>query len=178
MTPSTTGGPTAAEPFFRRLAASDSFKTLFREGMELVDEAANYLDGAGRNESKTLVRSVALGYASESMRMTTRLMQLASWLLLQRAVNEGELTPAQAVTEKRRVRLSHQDLATASDIFQQLPLRLRDLSERSMRLQARIMHIDKLLYGRAEEAGRGGQPTAVHANFARVRAAFELPEER
>ena len=34
------------------------------------------------------------------MRLTTRLMQLASWLLLQRAVNEGEITAENARTEK------------------------------------------------------------------------------
>ena len=39
------------------------------------------------------------------MRLTTRLMQLASWLLLHRAVNEGEMTLAQASKEKKKVRL-------------------------------------------------------------------------
>ena len=41
-----------------------------------------------RSASKALSRPVALAYASESMRMTTRLMQIASWLLLRRAVND------------------------------------------------------------------------------------------
>ena len=58
-------------------AASELFDRTFQEGMELVEETAAYLDGAGRHESKRLSRSAALAYASESMRLTTRLMQLA-----------------------------------------------------------------------------------------------------
>ena len=40
------------------------------------------------------------------MRLTTRLMQLASWLLLHRAVNEGEMSLAQANKEKTKVKLA------------------------------------------------------------------------
>src|SRR6516165_4968496 len=79
-------------PFGERLAASQNFSQLFRDGMKLVEETAAYLDGPGRHESKQLDRSTALAYATESMRLTTRLMQLASWLLLHRAVNEGEMS--------------------------------------------------------------------------------------
>ena len=72
-------------PFGAKLAASPAFSGLFRDGMTLVEETAAYLDGAGRVESKRLRRQAALTYATESMRLTTRLMQLASWLLLHRA---------------------------------------------------------------------------------------------
>ena len=74
-----------AVSFSERLANSQVFATLFRDGMALVEETASYLDGAGRTESKRLERSAALVYATESMRLTTRLMQVASWLLVQRA---------------------------------------------------------------------------------------------
>jgi len=99
-------------------ARSELFDRTFQEGMVLVEETAAYLDGPGRDISKTLPRGEALAYSSESMRLTTRLMQLASWLLLQRAVNEGEITVAQASTEKRKVRLSRQDLATHTAMFE------------------------------------------------------------
>src|SRR6476659_4900017 len=92
--------------FGERLASSQAFSDLFRSGMALVEETATYLDGPGRQESKKLERSAALAYATESMRLTTRLMQLASWLLLHRAVKEGEMTLAQANKEKTKVKLS------------------------------------------------------------------------
>ena len=75
-----------------------------------------YLDGSGRTESKKLERSAALVYATESMRLTTRLMQLASWLLLHRAVKEGEMTLAQANKEKSKVRLAACDPGDAKSI--------------------------------------------------------------
>src|SRR5579864_8818119 len=92
--------------FGERLAASQNFSQLFRDGMKLVEETAAYLDGPGRRESKRLERAAALDYATESMRLTTRLMQLASWLLLHRAVNEGEMSLLQAGRENAKVRLS------------------------------------------------------------------------
>src|SRR5262249_29823695 len=99
-------------PFGKRLAASDSFPAMFREGMSLVEEPATYLDGQGPRESHRLTRSASLAYATESMRLTTRLMQLASWLLLQRAVNEGDLTADQASHERTKVKLGGMSTAT------------------------------------------------------------------
>jgi len=128
--------------FAQRMVASDGFKTLFKEGMALVEETAAYLDGPGRNESRALNRQNALAYASESMRLTTRLMQLTSWLLLQRAVNEGELSREDAEREHRRVKVAPQDVASSPDMFVLLPVALRALVERSVRLQERIMRLD------------------------------------
>ena len=79
---------------------SESFKSLYDEGMTLVEHTAEYLDGAGRAEAKKLSRLAATLYAAESMRLTTRLMQVASWLLLQRAANSGEMTRDQVACEK------------------------------------------------------------------------------
>ena len=130
----------------QKLASSDSFKSLFREGMGLVEAAASYLDSTGREESRRLPRIEALAYASESMRLTTRLMQLASWLLLQRAVNEGELSPAQAASEKRKVRLSAQEPTANPEVFSRLPERLRELVTQSLQLQDRVLRLDKMIY--------------------------------
>ena len=158
--------------FVERLAGSDAFRALFKEGMSLVEEAAAYLDGPGRAEAKSLPRIEALAYASESMRLTTRLMQLASWLLLQRAVNEGEMSTAQAASEKHTVKLSQQDMATAPDTFQRLPPTLRDLVAHSMRLQARVIHLDQLLYARNEAELPPPSTSPVAEQLERLRAAF------
>lgn len=157
-----------AASFAMGFISSDAFKSLFKEGMLLVEDAASYLDGKGRSESKTLGRSAALGYAAESMRLTTRLMQVASWLLLQRAVVEGELTSTQALKEKHKVNLRTETQPTSAETIEELPAGLRDLMARSMRLQARILHLDQLL--------TGGQPPAdaspVAAQVELLRSAF------
>lgn len=143
--------------FGDRLAASRQFLALFDDGMELVGRAADYLDGDGRKEAKLLSRSLAAAYAVESMRLTTRLMQIASWLLLQRAVNEGELTRAEAASEKRKIRLSEQELMSSREIVAGLPERLRELISTSLRLQARIIRLDLLIH-KSRETGAGERP--------------------
>ena len=132
-------------PFGKTFVQSDAFRALFREGMGLVEETAAYLDGPGREESKKLERQAALAYASESMRLTTRLMQIASWLLVQRAVAEGEITADQARSERNRVRLGAQKTTASLAEFEALPGRLRELIGLSARLHTRILHLDQLL---------------------------------
>jgi regulator of CtrA degradation len=138
-------GPVATIPLVHRLAASPAFQQLFRDGMGLVESAAAYLDGPGREESRGLPRPAALAYATESMRLTTRLMQIASWLLLRRAVNEGELTPMQALSERHRVKLARQALSCAPELLAELPQTFQALNLRSLRLQERILHLDQSL---------------------------------
>jgi regulator of CtrA degradation len=134
--------------FGAKLADSDSFKALFRDGMSLVEEAADYLDGDGRAEAKSLPRVASLAYAPESMRLTTRLMQMASWLLLQRAVNEGEMSLEQAGQEKNKVRLHGLTTPKDGPGWDELPLRLRALIEQSLHLQKRIRHLDEVIYSK------------------------------
>ncbi len=137
--------------FAHRLAGSPRFKALFRDGMDLVEQVAAYLDGPGRDEAKDLPRPVAIAYAAESMRLTTRLMQVASWLLVQRAVNEGDMSPDQAEAEKHKVRLCAQEVASGPSLFAQLPAPLQDLTARSLRLQNRIIYLDRSIRLPADE---------------------------
>ncbi len=153
-----------------RLANSTAFGVLFREGMDLVEETAAYLDGAGRSEAKDLERSVSLTYATESMRLTTRLMQLASWLLLHRAVKEGEMSLAQANREKTKVKLSAADPG-AVDLIEKLPAKLQDLITRSMVLQAKVRRLDATMHSSPAEQAPIGNPLVPQLNM--LKAAFE-----
>ncbi len=166
------GGNTIS--FAHRLAGSPRFKALFRDGMDLVEEVAAYLDGPGREEAKHLPRPVAIAYAAESMRLTTRLMQVASWLLVQRAVNEGEMDQSQAEAEKHRVRLCSQDVASGPSTFSQLPPLLQDLTERSLRLQSRIVYLDRSirLPAEAPPAAPVGATSEFDLQRARILQAF------
>jgi regulator of CtrA degradation len=129
--------------------------------MALVEETATYLDGPGRVESKNLARAGALAYATESMRLTTRLMQLASWLLLHRAVKEGEMSLSQANKEKTKVKLSASDHHDPNNI-ELLPETLRALIERSQKLHGKVRRLD----------------ASIHDHNAPSRAAAENPVER
>ena len=157
--------------FGERLANSDVFATLFRDGMALVEETATYLDGPGRAESKKLERSAALAYATESMRLTTRLMQLASWLLLHRAVKEGEMSLAQANKEKAKVKLSS---VRASDeqAVKVLPVKLQELIDRAAQLEIKVRRLDATIHAVPVPATAvNGNP--VERQMGLLKAAFE-----
>lgn len=155
--------------FARGFVKSDAFMLLFREGMGLVEQTATYLDGPGRAESATLPREVALTYATESMRLTTRLMQIASWLLVQRAVAEGEMTAEQARTEKNKVRIAEPLLSPAQEAAR-LPEGLRDLIAHSVRLQDRIRHLEGLMSGTVREE----RPNPVQSQLESLQARLGL----
>jgi regulator of CtrA degradation len=163
-------GDSALVQFSERLTNSAAFGNLFREGMDLVEETAAYLDGVGRAEAKALDRAVSLTYATESMRLTTRLMQLASWLLLHRAVKEGEMTLSQANREKTKVKLSAADPGPV-DLVEKLPQQLQGLITRSMNLQARVRRLDTTIHATAAERAPIGNPLVPQLN--RLKAAFE-----
>jgi regulator of CtrA degradation len=156
--------------FGERLAASGSFSELFRDGMKLVEDTAAYLDGPGRVESKQLARSVSVVYATESMRLTTRLMQLASWLLLHRAVNEGEMSVAQANKERKKLKLGAE--TDPERLSEALPEQLRMLIERSKALQTRIMRLDATIHAPIPSTPVGNP---FERQLVMLRAAFERP---
>jgi regulator of CtrA degradation len=151
----------------RDFARSELFDRTFQEGMDLVEETAAYLDGPGRQESKLLSRGAALAYAAESMRLTTRLMQVASWLLVQRAVREGDMAPESACDD--RYRLGPQEaLKTRAEAAAELPPGLAGLLERAEKLYERVFRLDEQMYvGEQAEPGN-----AVLTQFDRLRTAF------
>jgi regulator of CtrA degradation len=158
-----------AVSFGERLASSQAFADLFRDGMALVEQTAAYLDGPGRQESKKLGRNAALAYATESMRLTTRLMQLASWLLLHRAVKEGEMSLAQANKEKAKVKLASAEHSDEQNI-KLLPERLRALIERSKALHRAVRRIDATMHASPTGVDRGNP---VERQIGLLKAAFE-----
>jgi regulator of CtrA degradation len=148
-------------------ASSELFDRTFQEGMELVEETAAYLDGAGRQDSKLLSRSAALAYAGESMRLTTRLMQVASWLLVQRAVREGDMNPVEACQERYRLAEPNEDGRPAP--ADELPGDLLQLLDRSARLYERVLHLDRRMY-KEEPASEAEHP--VLSQIEKLQAAF------
>jgi regulator of CtrA degradation len=100
-------------------------------------------------------------------------MQIASWLLVQRAVAEGEMTPAEALQEKHRVKLGKAEPPKQSD-YNLLPLRLQQLIMRARRLHARILHLDSLIADDRPTPAPVESPVAAQQGL--LRMAFHLGE--
>ena len=140
--------------------------SLYTEAMLLADEARAYFDQAGRDERATLEPFARVGFACESLKVTTRIMHIVAWLLTQRAIESGETALNHGQRPERR--LGH---AQDSDplVVNQLPEVARKLITTSAELYARVKRIDqgghmseimqspaRALMGRLER-GLGGQ---------------------
>jgi regulator of CtrA degradation len=156
----------------QRRVASDRFGPTYKKGMALVEETAQYLDGDGRSQAKGLTKPASMLYASESMRLTTRLMQLASWLLLQRAANSGEMTVNQVMQERTKVRLSTPSDVHGSAVFSELPEAFRALIDRSLVMERDIRRLDEELYGERAGAVTEAESNPVNEQIELLRTAF------
>lgn len=162
----------SAVPLGPHLVANGGFDRLYREGMRLIEEVAAYLDGPGRDQSRALERETSFVYATESMRLTTRLMQMASWLLLHRAAQEGEISAKEAISEKAKINLGATPSRRGGPGWEELPAQLRGFIEKGDDLLDRVNRFDRIERGDAPreevETGEGG----VADQMARLHAAF------
>ena len=119
------------------------FDTVFTRGMALVEETASYLDGPGREQAKTLPRDASLTYSAWSMELTTRLMQAASWLVVQRAIREKDMKVEEAGDEKYRISKPGEPHPVDRAI---MPAPLMALVDRSRALYERVWRFDSALF--------------------------------
>jgi len=162
--------------FGEHFAASDQFDAIFREGMSLVERAAIYLDGPGRKEARALRGPVSMLYATESMRLTTRLLELASWLMIRRAHKEGEISADEVRKKRERVRLTAPGRLSHVKGFAELPEGLRTLIEASFALNDRIVRLDRAMEVGTAEPAAAASP--VEAQVAQLEEAFSLRRRR
>ena len=141
--------------------------SLYTEAMLLADEARSYFDDIGRDDRASLPPFARVGFACESLKVTTRIMHIVAWLLTQRAIESGEIPLREGRRPERR--LGH---AQESDqaVIVQLPEAAQRLINTSSDLYARVRRIDeghmeaevphspaRALMGRLERGLGGGQ---------------------
>src|SRR4051794_19647849 len=114
--------------------------SLYTEAMLLADEARSYFDHAGRADRSTLDPFIRVGFACESLKVTTRIMHIVAWLLTQRAIESGEIPDRDGLRPERR--LGHaQDSDPA--VVDQLPDAAQRLINASADLYARVKRLDQ-----------------------------------
>src|SRR5881397_3741563 len=114
--------------------------SLYTEAMLLADEARSYFDDAGRDERAMLEPFARVGFACESLKVTTRIMHIVAWLLTQRAIESGEIASRDGRRAERR--LGH---AQESDpvVIGTLPPAAQRLINSSADLYARVKRLDE-----------------------------------
>lgn len=152
------------------LASGKVFDRVFSEGMALVEETASYLDGLGRKQSQALPREAGLTYAAWSMEVSTRLMQAASWLVMQKSVREGDMSLLEAGNPKYRLSNDQPPLDVSAQTGRGLPERFLALVARSEALYEQICRLDHALY---VERPPSGPPSAVSDQWVKLQRAAE-----
>ena len=113
--------------------------SLYTEAMLLADEARSYFDDAGRDDRATLEPFARVGFACESLKVTTRIMHIVAWLLTQRAIESGEIPNRDGRRPERRLgQAQDSDQAVVS----QLPESAQRLINSSADLYARVKRLD------------------------------------
>lgn len=114
--------------------------SLYTEAMLLADEARSYFDDAGRDERAMLEPFARVGFACESLKVTTRIMHIVAWLLTQRAIESGEMPVGDGRRPERR-------LGNAQDsdpvVVATLPNSAQKLINASADLYARVKRLDE-----------------------------------
>ncbi len=114
--------------------------SLYTEAMLLADEARSYFDDAGRDERSMLEPFARVGFACESLKVTTRIMHIVAWRLTQRAIDSGEIPQRDGRRPERRLGNAQ---ATDPSVVAQLPEGAQRLINASADLYARIKRIDE-----------------------------------
>ncbi|WP_455473991.1 DUF1465 family protein [Bartonella sp. B30(2025)] len=123
-------------------AFENAFNRLYEETMSLIEETASYIDSDGKLAARTLSAEASAIYAKEAMYLSTRLMQIASQLLLFRAEREGEMSPEQIQKEIAKVSLHTPTLKLETVHWQELPEIFRYFVTRSLRLEKRMQYMN------------------------------------
>jgi regulator of CtrA degradation len=113
--------------------------SLYMEAMLLADEARSYFDEAGKGDREGLSPLDRVAFSCESLKVTTRLMHIIAWLLTQRAVETGELTPREALDPSRRLGTAP---VTDKALLTQLPPAAAGLIAASIDLHRRVARLD------------------------------------
>lgn len=149
--------------------ASRVFDRVFADGMALVEETASYLDGPGRDMAKQLPREAGLTYAAWSMELTSKLMQAASWLVMQKAVRDGDMPRSDALQPKYRISRDGPPLDASKQRGRGLPEHFLDLVENAESLFDRICRLDAAIY----VDGHSGDESPVKQQIEELKAAAE-----
>jgi regulator of CtrA degradation len=123
-------------------------RNTYKETLDLMVEARNYLAYQGGRERPQMDELDRLKMSCEAFRVTSRLTQVMAWLMGQRAVQTGEISLADAL-ERFPVEGDEVCLDDSGREDQALPHGLRSLLDRSHQLYRRVSRLDEMVRRRA-----------------------------
>tara|TARA_B100001939_G_scaffold347854_2_gene370964 strand:+ start:2782 stop:3264 length:483 start_codon:yes stop_codon:yes gene_type:complete len=136
----------------------------YREALNLTISVAGYLaQSYSAAAERPFTAEQQIVYARESTRMTCCLMQVVSWLMIQKGVIAGEITPEEASTPKYRLGNRDVCLLQAGRDLRLMPDEFCDYLKKAQRLYRQVERLEHMLY---EQQNEGQNP--VHEMFDRL----------
>jgi regulator of CtrA degradation len=124
------------------------FSRTFDETMTLMVEARSYLSAGEVIDRRAAGPIIGLRMSCEAMRVTSRLAQVMAWLMMQKAIHQGEITPEQAVRDECRLSGAEVCLDRSFCGDESLPRTLLSLMDRSHRLYVRVVRLEEMFVQR------------------------------
>lgn len=121
------------------------FTRTYDETMALLVETRNYIAYQEAVDQRSLPPSMRLQVSYECMRVTSRLTQVMAWLLAQRAVHSGEMSPRQAASDEFALSGGVICADPSGPENEGLPSGLRSLLSRSHSLYMRVDRLGEMV---------------------------------
>jgi len=135
----------------------------YQEATDLILAVARYLEGESEQFKETILSvEKEVYYASESMRVSSCLMHIMSWFLVQKGVAAGEITKAEAAAPKFRLGAKDISIEKVDNRDGDLPEPFVKLMNSACKLYKQVARMDEMVYG-SEEA-----TNPVHEMFSRI----------
>jgi regulator of CtrA degradation len=140
------------------------FRGPFEETMALLVEARTFMMETEWRDRQKVDGVKGLLITNETFRLTSRLTQVMSWLMFQRAVHDGEISAEYAMEEQ--FRLSEHDvcLDTSHSNDAVISRDLRSLLNRSHQLFLRIERLESMFVRTASRQYTSSNSDELHAN--------------
>jgi len=126
-------------------AATAFFDRTYDETFDLLIEARDYIARGQQVDCQYVTVGGQARMAVETSRLTSRLTHVMAWLLARRAVQAGEITPAEAARPPYTLERSERLAGDDDPLGEVLPPALESLMERSQRLYVRVSRLDELV---------------------------------
>ena len=127
------------------MSESSAFINISLKGAHgLLHAAHDYVKWQAPLDIQHMDKEAIFKVSREAMRVTVRVTQIIAWLMLQKAVLEGELSRQEIFSEEFRVLHGRLCVEKGSEMDTNLPPRLRELLKESRELYERIVRLDEI----------------------------------
>lgn len=138
------------------------FTKTYDEAFALIVEARNYMRHMEPRERRSAAGSDGLKFSCEALRVTSRLTQVMAWLMMQRAVQDGEVSLDEALRDDNLLSGQEVCLSVAAAGNLDLPAGLRSLLDRSFRLYERVWRLERMVLSRSSGSFAMAAQATVH----------------